>query len=385
MTSDATEASNQQKQNRNEWISDFVAGWVSGAVSILACQPVDTILTRWQAVRPTIPSVLVASAADTIGGNLKNNINNSHYYTNWREMTLDLYRTSGPRALWRGASPVIVAAPLQNALLMGGYGFGSRYFTGDNDAESSSTSLSRSKQLGAIFVGGLTGGTSCLLLIIPTSSIHLVFLLISFASLCLANKRISKIGVLQSFLMSPVELIKVAQQCSGSKNGYQMISAAQNIVTNRTVMSGLNATLLRDGIPHGVWFVAYDVSKLTLMSYTTPQPFATVETVPVSVSLLSGAIAATVAWAVGYPADLIKTRIQAMSTTTSLGSGRYMGIVETAKQLIREADGHIWNGLYRGFGMKLVRSIPASMIGFTVYESVKEQILRLCETVYLKR
>ena len=188
------------------------------------------------------------------------------------------------------------------------------------------------------------------------------------------------IGVLQSFLMSPVELIKVAQQCSTSKNGYGMISAAQNMVTNRTVMSGLNATLLRDGIPHGVWFVAYDVSKVTLMSYSTPKTYSSVETVPVSVSLLSGAIAAAVAWAVGYPADLIKTRIQAMSTTLGQHhhSSRPMGIIETAQQLVREADGHIWNGLYRGFGMKLVRSIPASMIGFTVYEGVKEEILRLC-------
>ena len=129
MTSDTTEPNHQPNQNRSEWISDFVAGWVSGAVSILACQPVDTILTRWQAVRPPIPSVLVAGA-ETVSGNFKSS---SQYYSNWREMTLDLYRTSGPRALWRGASPVIVAAPLQNALLMGGYGFGSRYFSGESD------------------------------------------------------------------------------------------------------------------------------------------------------------------------------------------------------------------------------------------------------------
>ena len=158
MTSDSTETNHQPNQNRNEWISDFVAGWVSGAVSIVACQPVDTILTRWQAVRPPIPSVLVA-AVDTVSGNV-NSSASSHYYTNWCEMTLDLYRTSGPRALWRGASPVIVAAPLQNALLMGGYGFGSRYFAGQNDLDATSESLSRSKQVGAIFVGGFTGGTS---------------------------------------------------------------------------------------------------------------------------------------------------------------------------------------------------------------------------------
>ena len=185
-------------------------------------------------------------------------------------------------------------------------------------------------------------------------------------------------GVLQSFLMSPVELIKVAQQCSSE--GYAMVSAAQRIVTNRTITSGLNATLLRDGIPHGVWFVTYDISKVTLLAWyhATPTPSTTttatttVERVPVSVSLLSGAIAATVAWVVGYPADVIKTRIQ--STTLHGGQPPLVGttILETAQQLITEANGSWTNGLYRGFGMKLVRSIPASMIGFTVYETVKE-------------
>jgi solute carrier family 25 (mitochondrial carnitine/acylcarnitine transporter), member 20/29 len=130
---------------QHEWTADFIAGWVSGAVSILACQPVDTILTRWQAASP-IQSVLITTGTTSVAG--KNN---------WRDITLDLYRTAGPRSLWRGASPVIVAAPIQNALLMGGYGFGSRWFSGSNvDVEK--PSLSRSKQLGAIFVGGCTGG-----------------------------------------------------------------------------------------------------------------------------------------------------------------------------------------------------------------------------------
>jgi hypothetical protein len=33
-------------------------------------------------------------------------------------------------------------------------------------------------------------------------------------------------------------------------------------------------------------------------------------------------------------------------------------------------------GLYRGFGLKLVRAIPASMIGFTVYEFVKNELTK---------
>jgi solute carrier family 25 carnitine/acylcarnitine transporter 20/29 len=47
-----------------------------------------------------------------------------------------------------------------------------------------------------------------------------------------------------------------------------------------------------------------------------------------------------------------------------------MGIYRTAVELVQEANGHVIQGLYRGFGLKLLRSVPASMIGFTTYELV---------------
>ena len=151
-----------------EWISDFVAGWVSGAVSILVCQPVDTILTKWQAVRPAVVTLHTGGTATTTTATMippppqlprQHYHNNNNDYRDWRGMTRHFLRTSGgPRALWRGASPVILATPLQNALLMGGYGWGTRYYYGSDDDMDSSSSLSRSKQLGAIFVGGFTGG-----------------------------------------------------------------------------------------------------------------------------------------------------------------------------------------------------------------------------------
>ena len=112
------------------------------------------------------------------------------------------------------------------------------------------------------------------------------------------------------------------------------------------------ATLLRDGIPHGVWFVSYEYSKQQLAPYDD-----------VTNSLVSGAVAATVAWGVGYPADIIKTRIQATQHTVS--------VWQVTQQII-DQSGYV--GLYRGFGLKLLRSIPASMIGFTVYEYVKKSI-----------
>jgi solute carrier family 25 (mitochondrial carnitine/acylcarnitine transporter), member 20/29 len=216
---------------------------------------------------------------------------------------------------------MIWSVPIQNALLMGGYGIGQKFYgeveAGTND---------RNRQLLAIFVGGCTG------------------------------------GILQSFLMSPVELIKVTQQVSAKS-----LSTA-TIAYSMKWTSGLNATILRDGIPHGVWFVAYDVTKnvweqqqrnSTLSLSTSSSKY----TGP----LVAGAVAATVAWGVGYPADLIKTRIQASSSLLDNPT-----ILTVAKDIVMRSG---YTGLYKGFGLKLVRSIPASMIGFSVYELVKDAII----------
>jgi solute carrier family 25 carnitine/acylcarnitine transporter 20/29 len=132
---------------------------------------------------------------------------------------------------------------------------------------------------------------------------------------------------------------------------------------------GLTATLMRDGIPHGVWFCSYQYAKdyMTTFSHANNSDNVndssydsyTTWTVP----LASGAVAAVVAWGVGYPADLIKTKIQYAPQPASF--------VETGRQIVRERG---WPGLYHGFGLKLVRAVPASMIGFCVYEAVKKQI-----------
>jgi solute carrier family 25 carnitine/acylcarnitine transporter 20/29 len=218
--------------------------------------------------------------------------------------------TFGFKALWRGASPMMSAVPLQNAILMGGYGIGQNYAEAKND------------RLVAIFVGGCVG------------------------------------GALQSFLMSPVELVKVSQQCNLQANALATGKDVMREIFTPNSWRGLNATLLRDGVPHGVWFLSYEIMKENLGAKLGEDS--------VAVPLISGAGAATVAWAVGYPADLIKTRQQA---------GSKHGILRLAQELVAEANGSIIQGLYRGFGLKLVRTVPGSMIGFSVYEWVKKQLV----------
>lgn len=65
-----------------------------------------------------------------------------------------------------------------------------------------------------------------------------------------------------------MELVKVVQQVVGTN----ATSATANVVSSGIfsltgTWKGLGATLLRDGIPHGVWFASYEYAKTELGNY----------------------------------------------------------------------------------------------------------------------
>jgi solute carrier family 25 (mitochondrial carnitine/acylcarnitine transporter), member 20/29 len=61
----------------------------------------------------------------------------------------------GVTSLWRGSSPMIGAVPIQNALLMSGYGAGKRWSESDS---SESRDSNDNDALVGVFVGGCVGG-----------------------------------------------------------------------------------------------------------------------------------------------------------------------------------------------------------------------------------
>ncbi|KAL7552757.1 hypothetical protein ACHAWF_015995 [Thalassiosira exigua] len=287
------------------WV-DFASGWISGGVSVLACQPIDTVLTRMQAnAGVQAAGVGVGSVGHRPGA-----------------ATASIFRgmvsNFGVTSLWRGSSAMIGAVPAQNALLMTGYGAGKRW-------SESGDGSNQSNVLVGVFVGGCTG------------------------------------GIMQSFLMSPVELVKVKQQVVGESVTSATTSVCRGMFSRSGAWRGLGATLLRDGMPHGVWFASYEYAKTKLTKYRSETRDG--DEAPedaVATPMLAGAFAATTAWGVGYPFDLIKTRIQA---------GSKLGILATARDLVNESGGRVVQGLYKGFTLKLFRAIPASAIGFLTYET----------------
>jgi solute carrier family 25 (mitochondrial carnitine/acylcarnitine transporter), member 20/29 len=283
------------------WV-DFVAGWCSGAMAVVVCQPVDTILTRLQAG----PKNLVlggATATATAAAAASATTTTITTTSATLLQTQHLVSHHGVKALWRGSSAMITAVPIQNALLMGGYGIGKKWAEQHNQNQqqqqqqhaADTTSSTTTTTLLSVFVGGCTG------------------------------------GIIQSFLMSPVELIKVNQQVIGQSTrvaGREVVqglwmflrtngTSKQSSLSSSSSWRGLNATLLRDGIPHGVWFASYEWCKTVLGEYlecadnknnninsssrSSSSSSSTGNTnskyhAQMTVPLVSGAFAATVAW-----------------------------------------------------------------------------------------
>lgn len=57
-----------------------------------------------------------------------------------------------------------------------------------------------------------------------------------------------------------------------------------------------------------------------------------------------------------YPHEVLRTRLQIQKAS---GDGSYAGIIQTFKQIVRTEG---YPGLYRGMGVNLLRTVPASAL-----------------------
>ena len=89
----------------------------------------------------------------------------------------------GVTSLWRGSSPMIGAVPIQNALLMSGYGAGKRW---SESSSSESRDSNNNDALIGVFIGGCVGGILQSFIMSPVRSyslcMELFYVLFSFYS-----------------------------------------------------------------------------------------------------------------------------------------------------------------------------------------------------------
>ncbi|KAK7255365.1 hypothetical protein RIF29_28774 [Crotalaria pallida] len=235
----------------------------------------------------------------------------------------------GPFSLYRGMGSPLVAATLQNAIVFQSYSVLSRAFdTSVDDKDPPS------------YKGVILGGVGA--------------------------------GALQSFLISPVELVKIQLQLRGicgkvpkrpSSRAYKGVMRVTKDIWNkeglRGMFRGLRITMIRDSPSHGLYFWTYEYMREQLHPGCRKNCDESLDTM-----LIAGGLAGVSSWILCYPFDVIKTRLQAQAQTPSCL--KYKGIYDCFKKSIQE-EGLVV--LWRGVGTAVARAFVVNGAIFAAYEA----------------
>ncbi len=111
----------------------------------------------------------------------------------------------------------------------------------------------------------------------------------------------------------------------------------------------------------GLFFSAYEALRPPLATLSLPWG---------SGDASAGVIASVLAKTAVYPLDLIRKRLQVQGPTRARYCGGRVpiyreGVWRTSRSIVRQEG---WRGLYRGLGVGLVKSAPASAVTMWTYE-----------------
>jgi solute carrier family 25 carnitine/acylcarnitine transporter 20/29 len=132
----------------------------------------------------------------------------------------------------------------------------------------------------------------------------------------------------------------------------------------------MGVTLWRETPAFGMYFATYDTIKARVENLLEDKddhhPIPT-HAHAWAASALAGGISGAWTWAIIYPFDVIKSRIQ----TAPLERHLQKGMWTVARDIVRENG---WQYMFRGLGVTLVRAFPVNAIIFPVYEFVLLQL-----------
>nr|CAI5857361.1 unnamed protein product [Callosobruchus analis] len=154
-------------------------------------------------------------------------------------------------------------------------------------------------------------------------------------------------GLLQSFVCGPVELVKsrmqvAADACQSTYLCFKNIYMKEGI---KGLNRGITLTILREVPSFSSYFFVYEYLTRT----NSPEPVSTPR------MLFAGGAAGVFTWAISYPMDVLKTRMQVDS--------RYKSSYDCLKKSLK-ADGVAC--LFQGLTPTLIRAFPVNAVTFTV-------------------
>ncbi|KAL1498291.1 hypothetical protein ABEB36_009110 [Hypothenemus hampei] len=158
-------------------------------------------------------------------------------------------------------------------------------------------------------------------------------------------------GFMQSFICSPMELVKSTMQV-GNNSIKSPLDCLKNIYKKngiKGVFRGLSLTISREVPSFSAYFVTYEF----ITRRNDDLPVSTVA------MLMGGGLAGVVSWALPYPIDVLKSRYQVDGITSTKYSNAYDCLVKSVQS---EGVGC----LYRGITPTLIRAFPVNAVTFTV-------------------
>nr|CAB3266176.1 mitochondrial basic amino acids transporter [Phallusia mammillata] len=176
-------------------------------------------------------------------------------------------------------------------------------------------------------------------------------------------------GAVQSVICSPMELAKTKMQVQGIGTKVvkdKVVYSSSVDVLRKTFRAeglkgcyrGMLITLIRETPAFGSYFASYDILTSVVFKFETSQMY---KKEGIMKMLTAGGLSGMVSWAITYPADVIKSRIQADGT-----GGRpykYSGIMDCARQMQKKEGSGVF---FRGITSTLLRAFPVNAATFTV-------------------
>ena len=172
-------------------------------------------------------------------------------------------------------------------------------------------------------------------------------------------------GFVSSFVMCPTEHIKTKMQLNSTGNYNNSFHAAREILATHGTAGlyrGFAATAIRQAPGFCVYFGTYERLKEKLLQQRKNDAM---RCNPLLASIFAGGIAGSLSWAIVYPVDLIKSRIQALPLDCTKVD---RSIPRIATTIVRN-DG--WKALYRGFGITVLRAFPVNAVILTAHSELR--------------
>lgn len=179
-------------------------------------------------------------------------------------------------------------------------------------------------------------------------------------------------GGVQSFICSPIELVKTRLQMQGIGQGRKLFALSTHLYDGpidclkksywrrgfrHGAMRGLSMTLARDIPSFAAYFPAWQLFVSTF------SPTGKEADMPMYMSLLGGGFTGIAAWTVSYPFDVIKSRYQGSRDHV------YKSVWDCTVMSYRQEG---WLVFTRGFVPCTLRAIPTNAFTYPVYAFLKQ-------------